>query len=82
MPGVLLCFRNPKDIQMILDALQFTLVIKTPICFTAGTAGIYLSSVELVLTDVCYPVKLWLQHGEHGAVAYLSNSTPLISSRT
>ena len=55
---MLLCFRNPKDIQMILDALQFALVIKPLICFAARTAGIYLSSVELVLTDVCYPVKL------------------------
>ena len=58
MPGVLLCFRNPNDIQMILDVLQFALVIKPTICFAAGTAGIYLSSVELVLTDVCYLVKL------------------------
>jgi hypothetical protein len=31
--------KNPKDVQMILGALQFSLVIKPPIFLAPGTAG-------------------------------------------
>jgi alanine-glyoxylate transaminase/serine-glyoxylate transaminase/serine-pyruvate transaminase len=39
-----------------------------------------LSGVEMVLKDVGYPVKLG-SGAAAAAVAYLSNSTPLIQSR-